>query len=115
MSPRLILVRCGNSPKLHSCSQLTIGASSQITGVSGFIGFSVLAEALRRGHNVRAVIRKAEQADKIKSTESVKPYVTQLEFAVIPDLLVPGAFDNSLQGVTEVIHCASPLPSSVIT
>ncbi|KAM0321920.1 hypothetical protein ACHAQA_009817 [Verticillium albo-atrum] len=81
-----------------------------ITGVSGHVGFRVLAEALGRGNRVRAVIRKSEQSENIKNTDSVKPYVAQLEFAVVPDLLLPGAFDTTLQGATEVIHVASPLP-----
>ncbi|KAH6695592.1 hypothetical protein F5X68DRAFT_272878 [Plectosphaerella plurivora] len=89
-------------------SQLTL-----ITGVSGFVGFRVLAEALSRGRNVRAVIRKPEQAERIKNTESVRPHVAKLEFSVVPDLLLPGAFDEVLHGVTEIIHVASPLPSSV--
>ncbi|EEU34487.1 uncharacterized protein NECHADRAFT_102239 [Fusarium vanettenii 77-13-4] len=81
-----------------------------ITGVSGHVGFRVLAEALSRGYKVRAVIRKPEQAQLIKSTESVKPYLSHLEFSVLPDLLLPGAFDGTLRGATEVIHVASPLP-----
>ncbi|GKT43632.1 putative uncharacterized oxidoreductase [Colletotrichum spaethianum] len=80
-----------------------------ITGVSGHVGFRVLVEALTRGHSVRAIIRKAEQAELIKSTKSIQPYLDHLETVVIPDLLVTGAFDGVLDSVNGVIHVASPL------
>lgn len=35
------------------------------------------------------------------------------EFAVVPDLVVEGAFNKSLEGVEYVIHTASPLPHEV--
>lgn len=83
--------------------------------MSGHVGFRVLVEALRQGHTVRAVIRKAAQADQIKAAESIKPYLEKLEFTVIPDLLAPGAFDQQgvLDGADAVVHVASPLPFPV--
>lgn len=77
------------------------------------MGFRVLVEALSRGYKARAVIRNASQAEQIKATDSVKPYLTQVEFAVVPDLLVPGAFHGVLDGADGVVHVASPLPSAV--
>ncbi|KAK7035400.1 hypothetical protein VNI00_011931 [Paramarasmius palmivorus] len=84
------------------------GELALITGVSGHIGYRVLAEALKAGYRARAVVRKAAQADKIKATKSVQPYVDQLEFAVIPDLGADGAFDAHTNGVTYIIHVAAP-------
>ncbi|KAF5686290.1 hypothetical protein FCIRC_3008 [Fusarium circinatum] len=83
-----------------------------ITGVSGHMGFRVLVEALSRGYKVRAVIRNASQADRIQKVNSVKPYLNQVEFSVVPDLLVEGAFDGVLDGADGVAHVASPLPSA---
>ncbi|KAH6689732.1 hypothetical protein F5X68DRAFT_150824 [Plectosphaerella plurivora] len=82
-----------------------------ITGVSGHVGFRVLVEALSRGYKVRAVIRNAAQVEQIKAAESIKPFTAQLEFSVVPDLLLPGAFDGVLDGADGVVHVASPLPS----
>lgn len=73
----------------------------------------MLVEALSRGYKVRAVIRNASQSEQIKATDSVKPYLAQVEFAVVPDLLVPGAFHGILDGADGVVHVASPLPSGV--
>ncbi|KAH6714078.1 hypothetical protein BKA61DRAFT_735620 [Leptodontidium sp. MPI-SDFR-AT-0119] len=82
-----------------------------ITGVSGHVGFRVLAEALARNYRVRAVVRKAEQGEQIKNTESVKSFAADLEIVVVKDLLKEGAFDNVLSGVSGVVHVASPLPA----
>lgn len=59
------------------------------------------------------MIRNASQADQIKAVDCVKPYLNQVEFTVVPDLLVPGAFDNVLDGADGAVHVASPLPSAV--
>ena len=77
------------------------------------MGFRVLVEALSRGYKVRAVIRNAAQAEQIKGPESIKPYLAQLEFTVVPDLLAPAAFDDVLAGADGVVHVASPLPFPV--
>ncbi|KAI9843491.1 MAG: hypothetical protein M1838_002609 [Thelocarpon superellum] len=82
-----------------------------ITGVTGFIGFRVLVTALQAGYRVRGVIRRAEQAESLKATASVKPYVKQLEFVVVPDILKDGAFDEAVQDVVYIEHLASPLAS----
>ncbi|KAI8941571.1 hypothetical protein NX059_002786 [Plenodomus lindquistii] len=80
-----------------------------ITGVSGHVGFRVLVEALNQGYRVRAVVRKAEQEEKIRNAASIKPFAKDLEFTVVQDLLKEGAFDNELDRVSGVIHVASPL------
>ncbi|KFA55424.1 hypothetical protein S40293_09834 [Stachybotrys chartarum IBT 40293] len=83
-----------------------------ITGVSGHVGFRVLVEALSRGFSVRAVIRRPEQAEPIKSSRSIQQHLEDLELVVIPDLLASDAFDTVLIGAYGVIHVASPLPIS---
>ncbi|KAH7118358.1 hypothetical protein EDB81DRAFT_848094 [Dactylonectria macrodidyma] len=83
-----------------------------ITGVSGHVGFRVLAEALTRGYSVRAIIRKASQAALITGSKSILPYLKQLEITVVPDLLLPDAFDGVLDGASGIVHVASPLALS---
>ncbi|KAF2015550.1 putative 3-beta hydroxysteroid dehydrogenase/isomerase [Aaosphaeria arxii CBS 175.79] len=81
-----------------------------ITGPAGFIGFKTVLTALEAGYNVRAVIRKPEQAEKLKSHVKIAPHAERLEFAVIKDLTAPGVFDAVLSDVAYVLHIASPLP-----
>lgn len=81
-----------------------------ITGATGFIGSQVTLSALKAGYNTRLVIRREEQATKLRTIFS--QYASQLDFAIVPDITVAGAFTNALQGIDYVIHLASPIPSA---
>ncbi|KAL5334201.1 flavonol reductase [Aspergillus crustosus] len=82
-----------------------------ITGATGFIGSEVAWHVLEAGYRARLVVRRAEQTEKLQRVFA--PYAAQLEFAVVPDLTVSGAYDEALQGGVEyVLHLASPLPGS---
>lgn len=88
----------------------------QITGVSGFVGFAVLWEALNSGYKVKAVVRKNADIVKVKNGfENTKPeLLSKLEFVVIPDLTAVNAYTSSIMdGVDHVIHVASVVPHPV--
>lgn len=82
-----------------------------ITGASGHLGFRTLVLALEAGYRVVATIRKEDQAKKISNKRSVLPYHDKLTFAVVKDITAPQAFEQAMQGVTHVIHIASPIAS----
>ncbi|OGM51356.1 reductase [Aspergillus bombycis] len=84
-------------------------APTLITGATGFIGSQVALRTLQAGHRVRLTIRREEQADKLRRIFA--EYEKQLEFVIVPDITVPGCFDEALQGVEYVLHLASPLPN----
>ncbi|RFU77339.1 nad-dependent epimerase dehydratase [Trichoderma arundinaceum] len=83
-----------------------------ITGVSGFIGFKTLLIALERGYVVRAVVRTEKSISRLvdnsalisKSHEQGK-----IEFVVIPDFVSHENWPDVLDGITSIIHIASPL------
>lgn len=81
-----------------------------ITGATGFIGATTALKALEAGYRLRISVRKESQIEKLKGVFS--EYVDKLEFAVVPDITVPGAFSNHLDGVDYVLHMASPLAGS---
>ncbi|KAK9388583.1 hypothetical protein V1515DRAFT_614626 [Lipomyces mesembrius] len=81
-----------------------------ITGATGHVGFAVLVATLNAGYRVRASVRRQEQIDEIKTHPSIKSFGGNLDFVVVPDITVFGAFDACLHGVTYVEHVASPLP-----
>jgi nucleoside-diphosphate-sugar epimerase len=85
-----------------------------VTGGSGMIGYRVIVEALLAGYKVRAAVRSQSKADKILAAPSVKDLVNKgshLEFVIVPDIGVDGAYNKVLDGVTYIAHLASPLPS----
>jgi len=85
-----------------------------ITGTTGHLGLRVLVAALEAGYRVRAAIRSQSKGDKILATPSIKKLNpgSKLEFVSVPDMLVEGAYDEVIQGVTYAIHVASPITSA---
>ena len=81
-----------------------------ITGATGHIGFRTLVFLLQAGYRARVSSRKLAQAESLKRTESIKPYLDSLEFIEVPDILATGAFDKAVERVDYVLHLASPIP-----
>jgi nucleoside-diphosphate-sugar epimerase len=76
-----------------------------------------LTIALERGHRVRAVIRSESNIDDLKSKSTVIAQSIDdknLEFAVIPDFLKKDAFFEALDGISVIVHLASPLAIEVM-
>ncbi|KAE8150355.1 hypothetical protein BDV25DRAFT_139921 [Aspergillus avenaceus] len=78
-----------------------------LTGSTGFIGSSLTHRLLQEGHTLILTIRHADQAPKLRRIFA--PHASQLEFAVVPDITVPGCYDDVLHDVGVVFHLASPL------
>lgn len=85
-----------------------------VTGIGGFLGRHVAAQLLQAGYEVRGTLRSLKNAKSIeaaiRSAEGVSD--GKLSFAVA-DLLSDEGWDAAFSGVTDVIHTASPFPSSV--
>ncbi|KAF7910154.1 hypothetical protein BELL_1500g00010 [Botrytis elliptica] len=82
-----------------------------ITGATGFIGASTALAALKAGYRLRISVRKESQIESLKNIFS--DHTNSLEFVVIPDITVPGAFSKVLDNVEYVLHLASPLAESI--
>ncbi|KAJ9616635.1 hypothetical protein H2200_000354 [Cladophialophora chaetospira] len=85
-----------------------------LTGATGFIGFRTLVLLLEAGYAVRTAVRTAADFDRIKSIKSVAAYTSKLEFVVVADITLPGAYDEAVKGVDYVVHMASPFASSEV-
>jgi nucleoside-diphosphate-sugar epimerase len=77
------------------------------------IGFRVLVELLESGYQVRAAVRKVDGFERIKALKRAAPYASQLTHIIVPDITVPGAYDEAVKGVKYVIHLASPLEANL--
>ena len=83
-----------------------------ITGATGHVGFKTLLDALEAGYRVRAAVRSESKAQVITSNPVFKAANIpegQLSFVIVPDLTVPGAYDEAVKDVKYVIHIASPI------
>ena len=83
-----------------------------ITGATGYVGFRVLITALEAGYSVRCVVRSQSKADELLANPVMKRLSLNhsICFTIVPDFAAKGAFCQSLQGVSYVIHVASPVP-----
>ena len=79
-----------------------------VTGATGFIGFRTLIETLKAGYHVRAAVRNESGIQRITAAGSTQPYLSQLEFVLVPDILKEDAYYEAVKGVDYVIHLASP-------
>ena len=77
-----------------------------VTGASGFVAAHLIHEFLSAGYNVRGTLRSHSYIPKIQAAQG--GLSSHLTFAIIPDMSVPGAFDEAAKGVSGIIHSASP-------
>jgi len=84
----------------------------KITGVSGFIGFNTLVWTLDAGYRVRAIVRKDPQIKDIKAALPSQ-LEANVDFAVVEDMAVEKAFDHLVDGVSFILHIASPMNKPV--
>ena len=85
-----------------------------ITGATGHIGSRTLLYLLQAGYNVRAAVRSKEKAVAVAARPQVRRSIqlgAQLTFIIVPDLTIPGAYNRAVEGVTHIVHIASPLAS----
>ncbi|KAI4276542.1 MAG: hypothetical protein LQ337_002424 [Flavoplaca oasis] len=81
-----------------------------ITGGTGFVGYACLVRALVQGYRVRLAIRNESSIEKIKTAPSCQPHLGSIDFVIVKDMTRETAFDDAVQGVSYVIHVASPTP-----
>ncbi|PHH93290.1 hypothetical protein CDD83_7989 [Cordyceps sp. RAO-2017] len=73
-----------------------------LTGATGTIGFKTLVLLLEAGYTVRAATRNQAGFDKISSLSPIAKHKSQLSSFIVPDITIPGAFDEAVKGVTYI-------------
>ena len=58
-------------------------------------------------------MRKPEQIEALKAHPQITELQDDLEFMFVPDMATSGAFDSVFDGVSAVLHLASPLAKEV--
>jgi len=81
-----------------------------LTGSSGYVGSHILDVLLNQGYDVRITARTKEKAE---SAITRNPqFKAQIDYVIVPDFTAPTAYDNALEGITAIIHTASPLANA---
>lgn len=84
-----------------------------LTGVTGFVAKHIALKLLNAGYDVRGTLRRLDRADEVRA--ALAPYLTEhagaLSF-VQADLESDAGWADALQGVSALVHTASPFPIS---
>jgi len=79
-----------------------------LTGGNGFIGAHIVNTLLQRGYSLVTTVRSEAKTTFLR--DQFASYGDKLQFAIVPDIAIPGAFDEVLQTHTfdAVLHTSSP-------
>jgi NADPH-dependent methylglyoxal reductase len=81
-----------------------------LTGATGSLGAVILEQLLDNGYLVTAVLRSFQRSKSYLEHRYEKEVgAHRLQFVEIPDMTVPNAFHGVSQGVSTIIHVATPL------
>ncbi|KAK0610152.1 hypothetical protein B0T17DRAFT_512452 [Bombardia bombarda] len=85
-----------------------------ITGATGHVGSCTLLHVLRAGYHVRAAVRSEAKAGAVLARPEIQSLKlgSRLTFIIVPDITLPGAYDDAVEDVTHIIHIASPLATA---
>ncbi|ODQ68459.1 putative NADPH-dependent methylglyoxal reductase [Nadsonia fulvescens var. elongata DSM 6958] len=87
-----------------------------LTGASGYLASHILDILLNHGYPVVATVRSEAKASFIANRHDSAQTSKQLQFAIVPDIVAVGAFDNVFLNhpdIYAVIHTASPFHSKI--
>ena len=78
-----------------------------VTGANGYIAVWTVKDFLDSGYIVRGTVRSEQKAVHLRKIFQKEVEEGRLEFAVVPDITQPGAFDEVVKGV-DLRTCPGP-------
>ncbi|KAI1751833.1 hypothetical protein F4782DRAFT_540643 [Xylaria castorea] len=82
-----------------------------ITGANGYIAVQTVARYLQAGWMVRGTVRglNSTSVRELAAHFASEQKAGRFELVVVPDIKVPGAFDEAVKGVQAIAHLATPV------
>ncbi|KAK7920332.1 hypothetical protein PG985_008354 [Apiospora marii] len=81
-----------------------------ITGLNGYLAGRTAEAVLKAGYDVRGTVRQLSTGDKVKDALVAMGYPEDcVEVVEVPDMTVPGAFDEAVKGCHAILHLAAPV------
>ncbi|KAF4544811.1 Aldehyde reductase [Lasiodiplodia theobromae] len=88
-------------------SIISPGATVLVTGVNGFVGSHVADQLLDYGYRVRGSVRDVQKAAWLAELFEQKYGSGRFELFPVKDMVLEGAFDEAVKGVSGVAHVAA--------
>lgn len=79
-----------------------------VTGVNGLVASNVMDQLLKLGYLVRGTVRSRKAIGWVPSYFGDKYGLGTFEIILVPDISVPGAFNDAVKGKF-LVHCVSLL------
>jgi NADPH-dependent methylglyoxal reductase len=81
-----------------------------LTGATGNVGAVTLDQLLTTSsHHVNAVLRKDSYISLLEKKYPSEIAQGRLSFVIVPDMTIPGVFDDAASSATAIIHIATPI------
>ncbi|KAI0123604.1 hypothetical protein BJ170DRAFT_89123 [Xylariales sp. AK1849] len=80
-----------------------------VTGANGYIAARTVEALLVAGYSVRGTVRSRSSAKGLLAALPDAAASGTLEIVEVPDITVPGAFDEAVRSVTAIAHLATPV------
>jgi len=96
------------------------GSLVLVTGANGWHGMHICDQLLRTGYRVRGTVRDEQKSILLAKYFESKYGPAQFQPAIVPDMVVQGAYSAAVKGCTGVVHSASVMtfdtdPHKVVT
>ena len=81
-----------------------------VSGINGYIASTIGLDLLKKGYTLRGTSRSTHSADALLKG-AYKDYIDRVQMVSVPDMTVPGAFDEAVKGslqiqLTDFIECS---------
>ena len=71
-----------------------------VSGINGYIASTIGLDLLQKGYTLRGTSRSAHSADALLKG-AYKNYVDRVQMVSVPDMTIPGAFDEAVKGISQ--------------
>ncbi|KAL2847842.1 NAD(P)-binding protein [Aspergillus pseudoustus] len=91
-----------------------------VTGANGYLASHIVDQLLLAGYNARGTVRALGKGQWLSEFLTKKYGLGRFELAEVPEMAAPGAFTQSVKGVSAIVHTASdmtfgPDPNEVVS
>jgi nucleoside-diphosphate-sugar epimerase len=82
------------------------GATIIVTGANGLVGSHIADQLLRRGYNVRGVVRNIEKSKWLAEYFNEQYKEAKFELVAVPDMTIEGCYHHIMDGrLFSDLHC----------